>query len=161
MANEIRYPAKMTREQWRQTYLRAETMNPRNKAEQRWLSALASETHDLAEVTIRLATGRVSAKPFDEERGAEVVERELSRDAVLGIKATAIQVLTGGYGNPPAPPASRLDRMTVLDSIKDVGPAGTLMRLVEKEAVLKDSPDLDEEELDLGPEAPAAAEGAK
>lgn len=158
--HEVKYKATMTREQWRQTFLRAETSTPPHKAALRWLSALAAETHELAEVTVRVSTGGISAKPFEKERGAERVEQELSRDAVLGIKLSAIQTMLGN-GTKEGPPANLLLRSNVLASLKDVGPAGTLLRLVEKEAILPDSADLDEDELDLEPEAEKAKAEAK
>lgn len=155
MANDVRYKAAMTRQQWRDTFLRAETTNPPHKAALRWVSSLAAEIHEVAEVTIRAATGAMTIKPFEKERASERVELELSRDAVLGIKLIAIKVISGERerdGSWKFTPANLLERASLLASLKEVGPGGTLLRLVEKEAVLPDSNDLDEEELDLEPE---------
>src|SRR3990167_6080840 len=139
----VKYKATMSRDQWRATNLRAETANPPHKAALRWFSALAAETYEVADVTMNVSSGEITAKSFGKEKGSERVELELSRDAVLGIKLSAIQTLLGDGKN--VPPANLLLRKQTLDSIKDVGPAGALLRLVEKEAVLPDYRDINED----------------
>lgn len=143
----VTYESKMTREQWRTTFIRCELTSPPHKAALRWLSAACAELHDVAEVSVDAVGGQVRAKGFKDGRGDEVVPLKLTRDAVQGIKLAATMALTSAGGKP----ASLLERASILASLKYVGPEGVLMRKVTAEAELPDSKDLDEDELDLEP----------
>lgn len=143
----VMYKATMTRDQWRAMFLRCEMFAPTHKASLKWLSAAAAELFDVSEVTVNVVDGNIKAKPFGEARpGTDSITLELSRDAVQAIKLVSIGVLTGAGKQAPA---SLLSRAQLFDSLRQVGPDGALLRLVQKEAQLPDA-GADEDELDLG-----------
>lgn len=147
--HEVKYEATMSRDQWRQTFIRCQITEPTHRATMQWLARACEETFDVAEVTVKVADGTIKAKPFADGKGSERVTLTLSRGAVQGIKFAAISdILGAGRGGKPA---SMLSRSQILDSLRDVGPGGTLLRLVTKESELPESKDLDEDELDLEP----------
>lgn len=148
--HEVTYEATMTREQWRRTFVRCQITPPPHNSAIAWLSRACEETFEVAEVTVNATKGNVTEKGWDGRRGDELVKLTLSRTAVLGIKLSAITALMGG---PQREPANLLQRAHILDSLRLVGPGGTLLRLVTKEAKLPENQDLEEDELDLEPKA--------
>ena len=147
--HEVKYDATMSRDQWRQMFIRCQITPPTHRATTQWLARVCEETFDVAEVTINAADGTIKAKPFTDGKGAERVTLILSRSAVQGIKFASIAAILGGGQQPPA---SMLARSQILDALREVGPGGTLMRLVAKESELPESKDLEEDELNLEPE---------
>lgn len=135
----VKYKGTTTRAQWRSLYLKCESVSPKNRVVQRWLSVAASELFDVAEV--RIKPGGINAKRM--EKPTEQVTLELSRDCVKGIQHAVIDTLLGTTSGMPAANAERRD---LLDAVKDIGPGGKLVRLIEKEAKLPDSDDLDDDE---------------
>jgi hypothetical protein len=144
--NGVQYKASMTRKQWRETFVRCQMVPPAHRASSKWLEDACAETFEVAEVTINVAKGDMLTKEFEKGKAEDRVELTLSRSAVLGVKFASIQYIMG-FSKQPA--ASMFMRATILDSLKEVGPNGTLMRMVIKESALPESPDLDENELDL------------
>jgi hypothetical protein len=150
---KITYKGGMARARWRKLYILVETTNPAHKASQRWLQTAAAELFDVAEVRIKTGGGMVG-KTFDLVRGEEEITLELSRDAVLGIKFAVIAKLVGDETRKPA---TTMERRDLLEAVAGIGPDGKLRRLIEAEAKLPDSEDLEEENLDeLDAPAPAA-----
>ena len=148
----VKYKATMTREQWRNMYVKCENSPLGHRATLTWLSAATAELFDVAEVIQKASSGKMMVKPFEKGKPEDPVTLELSRNAVQGIKLVSIRALVGGeatQGGGVTQPASLFNRKYIFDSLRGVGPNETLLRLVQKEAVLPETADLDEAELDL------------
>jgi hypothetical protein len=152
---KITYKASMARQRWRKLYMLAETINPAHKASQRWLQAAAAELFEVAEVRLKTGGGLVG-KTFDLVRAEETVTLELTRDTVLGIKFAVIAKIVG---DDTRKPATMLERRDLLEAVGGIGPDGKLRRLIEAEAKLPDSDDLEEEDLSELDAVTPAAEG--
>lgn len=140
-----KYKATMTRFQWRETYIRCQVVPPTHRESDAWLADVLKETHDVAEVIVKASTGDVKAKPFENKRGEEPVTLDLSLSAIRGIKFAAIRALLGYNSQGGAvPAANRLAKATILDSLKDVGPDGAILKKVLKEAKLPESHEADD-----------------
>ena len=145
MADEGKIKATMTRSQWRETYLRCQTVPPTTRETDRWMGDACSELHDTAEIAMKTSTGEIKAKPFEDKRGEESVTLLLSINAVRGIKHADIRTLTGyNAGNAEFPPAARFAKAVILESLKNIGPDQKVMKQVMNEAKLRESSTLDE-----------------
>lgn len=153
---KIKYRSTMARLRWRNLYIKCEVVNPSHKASQRWLAAAASELFDVAEVTFKTGGTLMAKTDFEKGKPDELVTLELTRDAVLGIKHAVKEIIQGTRERPPA---SQLERRELFESCQGIGPDGIFARIVEKEAKLPDSEDLEEgselNEMDKKPEKPA------
>lgn len=146
MVDGGKYQATMTRSQWRETYLRCQVVPPQHRDAERWMGDACAEIHDVAEVDLKVSTGEIKMKNFEDRRGDEPVELMLSVNAIRGVKYAAIRTLLG-YGQ--LLPANRITRATILDSLRLVGPDQKVMKKVVEESKLPDNRGGDDD-LDLG-----------
>lgn len=136
MSDEGKYKATMTRAQWRETYLKCQVVPPQHRDAERWMGDACAEIHDVAEVEIKVASGRIEMKEFKDRRGDETVDLMLSINAIRGIKYACTRTLLG-YGD--LLPANRITRAVILDSLRHVGPGQKVMKKVVEESKLPDS----------------------
>lgn len=146
MADEGKIKATMTRQQWREVYLRAQVVPPSTRETDRWMADLCAETCDVAEVTVNPATVQIQMKEFEApKKASDPVTLLLSINAVRGLKWSATRTITGyKVGNEVLPPLNRLSRTGILDSLKAVGPDEKILKQVVKEAQLPASDTVDE-----------------
>lgn len=154
MSDEGKFKATMTRAQWRETYLKCQVVPPQHRDAERWMGDACAEIHDVAEVEIKVATGRIEMKEFKDRRGDESVELKLSINAIRGIKYACTRTLLG-YGE--LLPANRITRAMILESLRYVGPGQKVMKKVMEESKLPDSNVVDDG-LDLESEPEVAPE---
>lgn len=131
----IKYAAKAARVHWRVLYIKCNTKSPGHKAEQGWLIDACKELFDVAKIKILPGGAGVDAGWNPGDQPSDIVQLELSRSAVLGIKHAVIAALKGDGQSPPANNANRQD---LLNAVAEIGPDGILKRMIEAETKLPD-----------------------
>jgi hypothetical protein len=140
----VMHRALLRRADVRELYLLIQRATPGNRTGERWLQAADQRLYDLSGVTYR-AGGTYHLERL--ESPEEILEIEMSDDAVKGVKLAVVQHLLGDATR-SRPVADYSQRKATLDFVKGFG--RKFVALVEKEARLPESNDLDEEEpLDL------------
>lgn len=139
-----KYRGLLARAHWRALFMHVQNARPSNRTHDRWLNAANTELEALAKVKISVgATIRIPVL----ENPEEMVDHELSHDALSGVKLALVQSIKGCEGRGPAPFAERRDLM------KAAAGFGTRFRdILAKEAKLPESDDLNEDEEDFSEE---------
>lgn len=154
----IKYQAKAARVHWRTLFIKCQTKPRAHRAEEGWLIDACKELFDVARIKV-LPGGALQGLEWekDTDKPSDVVELEITRGALLGIKRAVIWSILGDFTtNPPTLPASTLQRGDLLEAVSAIGPDGTLRRMIESEAKLPELDGIEAKELgDLAPKEEA------